>query len=319
MTIDNQRTISLRRRYLILSLLILGLIAVSLLAIETARPGAFRRKLRLAHYWLTGYVQVDGHMIYLDPQDPSILTPTIVRYHEWEPEVTAAIRSLLRRGDTFIDVGANIGWFTIMASDIVGKEGRVIAFEPAPPIFDLLRRNVDINKFTNIKIEQKALSDKRGTVPFQVGGAGSHMLRSTVEQDRLVKNAVEVEAVPLDEYLKDFRGDIALMKIDTEGAEGLILAGMRGILRNNPPRAIILEFTPSAYPYTGFDPEAMLREIHDFGYEIYSGRGSASLPISEAQIPAFVREVDVNRAENIILKHKGARYLRESKATPGRE
>jgi FkbM family methyltransferase len=306
MAIDNQRTITLRRRYLILSLLILGLMAVSLLAIETARPGVFRRKLRLAHYWLTGYVQVDGHMIYFDPQDPSDLTRIIVSTHEYDPEETAAVRSLLRRGDTFIDVGANIGWYTIMASDVVGKEGRVIAFEPSPPSFDILRRNVNINKLNNVKIEQKALSNKRGTVAFHIEGAYSRL-----QEIHLDRKDVEVEAVPLDEYLKDFRGEIGMMKIDTEGAEGLILAGMRGILRNNPPRAIMLEFTPRLYPKTGFDPEAMLRELHEFGYEIYSYERSARLPLSEAQIPAFVREADENHHLNIFLKHKGARHPRE--------
>ena len=135
-----------------------------------------------------------------------------------------------------------------------------------PQNLEFLRRNVAVNGCTNAKIEPIALSNKSGKLRFHLNpdNLGDHsMLEATARPE-----GIEVEATTLDEYLKDDSGKLALIKIDTQGAEGYILEGMRETLQKHPEMVIYMEFTPSCARQTGFDPETLLRKVHDQGYEI---------------------------------------------------
>lgn len=102
-------------------------------------------------------VVVNGRRMFVDLWDSAVSTHLFVS-KTWEPEETRLVSSLLREGDVFVDVGANVGYFTLVASDAVGKSGKVFAFEPEPKNFSLLRKNVQVNKCANARCEQKAVN-----------------------------------------------------------------------------------------------------------------------------------------------------------------
>ena len=250
--------------------IVLAVVVALLLFFQGAwlyREGRFR---------LTGRTTVDGLKIYLDPKDQVITRSTLV-YGEWEIGESAEMRRLIRPGDTVVDVGANVGWYTLLASSRVGDSGRVIAFEPAPGSLSLLRKSIAANQLSNVTVETRALWNGRGSITLHIhetNRGGNSILE---DPGRTV--AVEVETISLDEYLGDRQSEIGLVKIDVEGAEGLVLAGMRETLRKRLPRTMIVEFNPSAVRRTGLNPEDVVHRVLVQGYhvrtlDVWSGKSN---------------------------------------------
>lgn len=210
---------------------------------------------------------VHGFRMFLNPDDKTI-TPYIMSYRSWEAEETGRIVEYLKPGDTFVDAGANVGYYTILAANLVGKSGRVFAFEPEPQSFAILKKNVQLNGLESIvTIEQKALSNEAGTLKLYLAAAnkGDHHVFDRGDELPFV----EVEAVSLDDY---FRGDergVDFIKIDTQGAEAIILRGMQGLLGRNPDMKIVMEFGPAGLREFGEDPRAMLAAFDDRGYRFF--------------------------------------------------
>jgi len=243
-----------------------------------------------------------GSTFYVQPED-DVITRELLKTGYWELDETLEARAILRPGDTFIDVGADFGWYTVIGAKAVGPTGRVIAFEPVPRNLEFLRRNVAANGCANAKIEPIALSNKSGKVTMHLNrtNLGNHSMLEA--RDR--PDSIDVQAMTLDEYLKDYSGKIALIKIDTEGAEGYILEGMRETLRKHPEMVIFMEFTPRWLQQSGYDPEAMLRQMCDQGYEIQYFLDDASkqrtVPVPESQISEFVKKTG---AKNLLMRQQ---------------
>ncbi len=158
-----------------------------------------------------------------------------------EPEVQEALAELIKPGQTVYDVGANIGFFTILCSRLVGPQGRVYAFEPIPQNLATLRHNVTLNAFSNVTIVEKALSSSTGTAEMFVSPwSAFHSLNveGATKQDNHGPQAGEitVQTVTLDEFVQG-EGVRApdLVKIDVEGAELIVLAGMGETLSSVKP------------------------------------------------------------------------------------
>ena len=175
------------RRAILLLLVVLGGFAVY-------HAQHYRYYHRVASFRLNDTVQLEGSTYEIDPDDQA-MTYVILRDGMWEPAETALIRSQLKPGDTFIDVGANFGYYTVLASKLVGPTGRVIAFEPDPRSFQLLERNVARNGCTNVVLEQKALADKPGTLTLHVSDSnrGAHSVIAAGTDN--VSHTVDVPAV----------------------------------------------------------------------------------------------------------------------------
>lgn len=258
---------------------------------------------RRIEFMRTGNVRIGELTVCLDPKD-GMITRMILDRGCYEPETSAMVREILKPGDTFIDVGANIGWFTVMASRRVGRQGRVIAFEPAPESFDYLRRNVQLNGCRNTILEQKALSNQRGKLELHLHetNKGGHSILASTERP----HSVEVDALSLDEYLEGVGGKLTLVKIDTEGAEGIILHGMQKTLRSQPRMAIIMEYQPTSILRTGVNPTAMLCDLLGMGYEIHviDVPSGDLVSISRAQVSKLSELLEGSQAHvNLLVRH----------------
>jgi FkbM family methyltransferase len=242
-------------------------IGVAVVALSVAAYVLGGQVVRGIEYKMTGAVDTQGLKVYLHPNDQTI-TPTVIKIGTWEPNETQEMCELLRPGDTFIDVGADFGWYSLNASKAVGPKGKVIAFEPVPDNFKFLKRNFEANHCDNATAEPLAVSNKRDTLTFHLSQSnlGDHSMLNASDRPGNLK----VQAVSLDDYLKDYQGNVALVKIDVQGAEGLVLDGMRETLKRYPKMALILEYTPYALRDSGYDPEKILRDFHAQGYEIRS-------------------------------------------------
>ena len=178
-----------------------------------------------------------------------------------EPHVSSLFCSLLKNGMTVIDVGAFIGYYTLLAAKRVGNSGRVLAFEPSPTAFSLLLKNIKINNWNNIKAFNYAVSDKNGKKIFDLSRLSFAHTKSS--------NTVVVNTVSIDSFLHSLSiDDVDLVKIDVEGAELEVLRGMKRILSRGKVK-IICEVHPDRLSSLGYSTEDVENILEEYGYEIY--------------------------------------------------
>jgi FkbM family methyltransferase len=161
----------------------------------------------------------------------------------FEPSITNLIRALVHKDHVVLDIGANIGYFTMLASKCAGPQGKVFAFEPDPRNYALLKRHRDTNSCANVRIEEIAISDENGSASLNLydeseENAGTSSITSFNNQQRKV---VVVKTMTLDSYIKQIRGNIRLIKIDIEGAEVGAIRGCVETIQKSKVNFFLLE------------------------------------------------------------------------------
>jgi len=183
----------------------------------------------------------------------------------WEPYETELFRALLGPGAVCVDVGANIGYFSVLAAALVGDEGRVYAFEPDPDNCALLRRNAALNAFeARIEVVQGALSTRAGEAPLYLSrdNLGDHQLYPAEEE----RASVPVRLYRGDEYLSERITRLDLLKVDTQGTEYTVMAGLMPLLGALPaPPRIILELTPFSLSAAGASGRELIELLATLG------------------------------------------------------
>ena len=189
---------------------------------------------------------------------------TIYCTGEWEPRETAMIAGLLRQGDVFVDVGANIGYFTLLASRAVGATGRVIAIEANPRTFAKLEANVRLNRCDNVDLRHVAAGETPGfaaIVEREAGNAGGDQVDFAAAASQ---TSVQVER--LDRIVGERA--VRLIKLDIEGAEAKALRGATGLLERADAPDLVFEFTPSFLEGMGDAPRALIGLVERLGYRL---------------------------------------------------
>ena len=188
----------------------------------------------------------------------------------WEPEESEQIRKYLKSGDIFIDVGAHIGYFSVMAAQIVGDKGQVHSIEPEFDNASLLARNLE--GFNNCIMYQAAAWRCKGKLDFYRSSVNSGDNRLYHHEESLDK--VLVPGFPLDD-LNLPRVD--LIKVDTQGSDHYVLEGARNLIESNHP-PIIVEWWPEGITARGDDQTKVLLGYTDLGYKIVPLTTNGTLP-----------------------------------------
>ncbi len=179
----------------------------------------------------------------------------------YEPAVTKAIMELVRPGMTVVDVGANVGYYTLLASRLVGPGGKVYSFEPVPSVFEVLLSNLKENGCENVTTERKAISDQSGASPFLVDRQGA--------EGRLVAGDghIVVECTTLDEHFGALGWPaVDVVKMDIEGGEGRALKGMRRLCAASARLCIVLELNWPALRAAGWEHRELALLLYDLGF-----------------------------------------------------
>jgi len=210
----------------------------------------------------------EGFSIFVDPSDFAV-GHTIALDARYEPEVTATVRHLLRPGQTFVDAGANIGWFSLLAASLVGPSGRVIAIEPNPLNVALLRTSAKDNGFDNIDAVAVALGESTGAVALETDGSNGRVIPVAGPPDRPVAASFVVASQPLDSVLAEAgAGRVDAIKMDVEGAEPMVLRGAAATIERDRP-VIVSEFYPLALESSPWGSAGgYLRQLRDGGYRL---------------------------------------------------
>ena len=150
------------------------------------------------------------------------------------------IKSILKKDDIFIDIGANVGCFSLIASELVGENGSVHAFEPVKYVADRLEYNLSLNNIENVSIVRKAVFDKVTTLDLFVSSQENLGMSSILRHDTESGESEKVSAIDLDSYISDEKiNKVKLIKIDIEGAEIFALEGMKESLKKFKPHLLI--------------------------------------------------------------------------------
>lgn len=176
-------------------------------------------------------VEANGTTFVLDRADCSV-AKEIIEQHSYEPEVTTLLKELLQPGMTFVDIGANVGYFTLLASRLVGSAGRVIAIEPFSENCRSILMSVAENGATNVTLFPVALDDRSGWAHMAAHiGSNASFVPDQVDQIASAYGTI-VPTFPLDQLME---GPVDVMKIDVEGAEGRAVSGAAELITKYRP------------------------------------------------------------------------------------
>jgi FkbM family methyltransferase len=187
-----------------------------------------------------------------------------------ERETLSRILERLKPGDVFLDVGSNLGIFTVFGARAVGRQGTVISCEPGTEAFKQLQTNIELNEFTNVKPLKLALSDKHSTMRLVLGESATLCGMAHLSEED--EPAEEVPTVSYDSLVAQRGLPIpGVVKIDIEGHEYSAMKGMRKTLADPACFAIFCEIHPYALP-SGLSVQDVTSLIESFGFELVSRR-----------------------------------------------
>ena len=187
----------------------------------------------------------------------------------------AALTRLVRPGMTVVEVGSNLGLYTVLLSRLVGAKGHVLAFEPDPNLAPLLKWSGAASGCDNILIHAKALGRKRDRLMLHTLSVNSGDNHLSDGGGRLFRRSVEVEVVTMDEVAPGLVPD--LVKIDVQGWELEVLRGMGHLLDRCPEVTLYFEYWPAGFRRAGYSPEELIAFLSSQGFQLFEAETLAPL------------------------------------------
>lgn len=211
-------------------------------------------------------IELQGNKMQLRPQgDTSFFELWVDLRKKYEAGTTELFKKEVKQGMNVVDLGAHIGYFTLLAARLVGEKGRVFAFEPAPDNFALLTKNIATNGYKNVVPIQKAVSNKIGQVKLILLDSGTHYTCYSGGKEEFIT----VESLTLDEFIKEKKLPIDFIKMDIEGGEMAALNGMSNLIKKNKNLKIVTEFCPYYLRRAGSSPEEFLYKLVAYGFKLH--------------------------------------------------
>jgi FkbM family methyltransferase len=242
------------------------------LAGHTLHGGHRERRGDIANLYVSMGARVarvsgNGLTLSVDLRDHGVGYPLFVD-QSYEPAETRFLKTTLKEGMCFVDVGANIGYYTTLAARLVGDSGRVVAIEPDPYNFSLLGRNVRSNRLHNVTLLHVAAGAVKGTGQLcrSATNFGDHRIGSR-ESGR---SRVDVPILPIDD-LCDAHGieRVDVVKVDVQGYEFFAMQGMERILRSGTPMMVMTEFWPRGIEQAGASHEEYFQMFESLGFRAH--------------------------------------------------
>jgi FkbM family methyltransferase len=239
------------------------------------------------------------------------LSKQLRKHGGYEADATGWLRRVIRPGMNVVDVGANIGYHTVLFARAVGESGRVIAFEPDPWNRELLERNVHDNGLAAlVSIEAAAVTDYEGTCVLHVDAEswGVHSLSPANLLSTERSRTVEVPATTLDASLARAGCDrIDILKVDAQGAEGRILRGAARTLAGQRGMTVLLELWPFGLENCGSSLEEVIRHLREAGFSASRLKkrkdqtDAEPLPCSWGEVEARARQLTGHTSTDLVL------------------
>jgi len=217
---------------------------------------------------------------------------------KYEKGTVSVLKQLLKPGMTVLNIGANIGYFSVIISKIVGPAGRVFCFEPFPSTAELLKKNVKMNNCNNVEVFTKAISNKSGKDSMWIAPSSVNNFISKKGIPGLEK--LDVDVTTVDDFVNEKNLQIDFIFMDAEGSERNAIEGMRNTIIDNKKLEIITEFNPYTFELAGTSGKEFLDVCSEFNFEFYIiNENKATIsPISHEKLLS----IHYPQYENIYLK-----------------
>jgi FkbM family methyltransferase len=206
---------------------------------------SFRLHKLLPVFGITGIQRVpapgmEGKVLFVRAEDGGV-AHQLIMYKEYEPYQSSLVQKYIKPGMTVYNIGANIGYYTLLASKCVGPEGKVYAFEPAPENFELLQKNVTENKLGNVEIFPLAIGANPGSATLSLSStnSGDHRLQNITNRDHIV-----VSVISIDSFIEEGHSAPDAIIMDVQGAEFDVLQGSSKAINGSNPFILFTEFWP---------------------------------------------------------------------------
>lgn len=231
-------------------------------------------------------VPIRGSQMILAP--PGSFAPIDLVRDRFETGTTKLFEGTLKSGNCVLDIGANVGYFTLLAARLVGPEGRVYAFEPEPGNYAVLVKNLGLNGYKNVDAIPKAVSSETGEAQLILSGldSGFHSLAHLNLPER---GTVSVETITIDSFLQE-RGwpHVDLVKIDIEGWEVAALDGMDQFFQRASTVKLVIEFCPWIMGTVGVTPESFIDRLFSYGLDVNLITLDGVEPLEKSVLPKLL-------------------------------
>ncbi|MFL4905576.1 FkbM family methyltransferase [Streptomyces sp. MMS24-I2-30] len=239
----------------------------------------FLAKAQMAERWLNPRLRgkprqrvirsAAGDIFAVDTKD--LIQRYLYLFGVWEPHMSHWLEARLKPGDVFVDVGANIGVFSVLGSRLVGSTGSVVAIEASPAFHRRVLQHAELNHCENIRAVNLAVADERKTLRFVLASSNNMGANSIVPYEGSAESSFEIEGVPMADILTpDEVARARVIKVDVEGAEGSVVRGLAPILRElRPDVEIAVEITPERMELLGDSAEELLETMRKHGFHMY--------------------------------------------------
>lgn len=242
-------------------------------------------------------LKVGNSVVVLNPRDPVV--SGALNLGMYEKSETEFFRTICHPGMTVLDIGANIGYYTAMALDGIGKEGKVIALEPDPENFAFLQRTVEANHASNVISVNKAASSSPGRLTLYT--SASNRGDNRLYANDLCEGEITVDLCTIDGLLDNLGIEsVDVIKMDVQGFEGHVIRGMKETLARSRKLTLLSEFWPFGLNSAkGPSPMETLEALEEAGLTLYelSSRGSL-VPIADKH--RFIERFPGRRYTNIV-------------------
>ena len=208
-------------------------------------------------------------------RDPRIYY-NLIRYGEYEPASSYIFNSLIKKDMIVLDIGGNIGYFSLIASKLVGKHGKVYVFEPDPTNIMFLRKNIELNKIKNITLINKCVSNEEGVLTLYLHPK-FHSCHSIFKSASKSIKHIDVESIALDDMFSNEYSKISFIKMDIEGAEIEALKGMGKMLEINKVMYLLTECNLRILKSIGKGADHLILELGKYFNKFYIIKDDRSL------------------------------------------
>jgi FkbM family methyltransferase len=238
-----------------------------------------------------------GATVVLNPDDPVV--SGALTLNMYERSETRYFLSVCRPGMVFLDVGANVGYYTALALARMGPDARIVALEPDQETYSYLLRTVAANGGTNTTCVPKAAARRTGSM--RLYGNPDNRGDSRLYQNELASHSAVVETVTVDSLLQSLGiAGVDLIKIDVQGFEADVLAGMQETIRNSDSLTIISEFWPYGLQSAGADPVEYLHGLENLGLTLFTLEGSSIVKLTDKR--ALIGTYTGRRYTNVVAR-----------------
>jgi FkbM family methyltransferase len=218
-------------------------------------------------------------------------------------EEAELLKKLVTPGMQILEVGANIGLYTLLLSRLTGETGRIFAFEPEPNLFSTLCENCAANNAGNVTPFQCAAGEANGRAPFQRATFNSGDNRLGVSKSGA--ESIEVEVARLDEVVP--KRTVDFIKLDVQGHELAALTGMEQLLALSPDVRVLFEFWPAGLRAAKASPESLFKFFHDRDFFIHELEGGQPRQLNAPA--ALVEKLGAKRYTNLLASRKALATL----------